>query len=470
VKLALVSAISAQFGDSERKLPFVFLAASVFVGVIAIIINPPLRGPDESVHFIRAYAIAQGEFMPRAHLERRERGVFLPPPLNTQFRYFDQMRESPPPSGHNYGQVFRVYFNEAGLLREPVATFVPYGGAEAYTPVAYLPYAAAALVAKAAGLEFLGYLYLMRIAGLVIAALITAHAIALAPNLKWTVFCTAMLPTALYQRSVINVDGALLATTLLVIALCLRSLEAPSAGAWQRSFWTTVTSLTKPSQVAFALLESMRLRKWKTQGVTSFLVITPGLLLALAWSFASLPDLAAWRTAETDSLPALEFDPLWKLQFLFGHPLTFLSASIMTLDYSAELWRQAIGVFGWLDVEMRSWTYALISLLLALTFCARLDFDRNIRQRIALVAGATILAYYLLVSLLFYVTFTPSDAGRIYGVQGRYFIVLIPLFALITSAVINRKWDTMGAMAAIACAIISAGAMLEAVWRVHWSS
>ena len=65
------------------------------------------------------------------------------------------------------------------------------------------------------------------------------------------------------------------------------------------------------------------------------------------------------------------------------------------------------------------------------------------------MAGTTILAYYLLVCLLFFLTFTPSDADRIYGVQGRYFIVLIPLFALFTSAIVNRRTSPIGEMAAL---------------------
>lgn len=336
--------------------------------------------------------------------------------------------------------------------------------------MAYLPYAAAALVAEAAGLEFLGHLYLMRIAGLVVSALITAYAIMLTPRLKWMFFCTAMLPTALYQRAVINVDGALLATTLLVVALCLRSIGAPVSGTWQCSFWTTVTSLTKPSQVVFVLLEAMRLpyKDWKTYWPFSFLVVAPGIILALAWTLAAPPDVGAWHIAEAGVLQAKEFDPVWKLQFLLHHPLNFMRAAFASLDYSGELYQQAIGVFGWLDIKMHSWAYPLISILLALTFLDKIDLDQGSRLRVGLVSGATILAYYLLVCVLFFLTFTPSDADRIYGIQGRYFIVLIPLLALITSAIVNCRTYQIGKTAALTSAIISAAAMLDAVWRAHW--
>src|SRR5262249_35189062 len=394
----------------ERKLPLVFLAASVCVGLLAIAVNPPLRGPDEAAHFMRAYAIAHGEFVPRTLDARGRRGFSLPPPLNAQFRYFNDLRERQRAPGNGYAQVFRRYFDGAALPAEPAPTFVPYEGSEGYTPLPYLPYAAAAFVANAAGMEFLGQLYLMRVAGLFAAALITAYAIALTPRLKWMLFGTALLATALYQRAIISVDGAVLATTLLVIALCLRSIEKPAARTRQRALWMTLTCLTKPSQVAFVLLETMRLplRDWKTQWPAAAVVMLPGIFLGLGWTLAASPDAGAWRLSEGSGLPLREFDPLWKLEFVLKHPLSFLAASLTSLDYSAQLWRQAIGVFGWLDVEMRSWTYPLISLALALTFFERLGGDHASRRRVALAAAATILAYYLLVCLLFFLTFSPS--------------------------------------------------------------
>jgi hypothetical protein len=103
IAVPLVSKAGMAGQRTERKLPLIFLAASVFVGLLSIIINPPLRGPDESVHFIRAYAIAQGEFVPTTRDAGGQRGVFLPPPLNGQFRYFNEMRESPPAPGRGYG-------------------------------------------------------------------------------------------------------------------------------------------------------------------------------------------------------------------------------------------------------------------------------------------------------------------------------------------------------------------------------
>jgi Predicted membrane protein (DUF2142) len=67
----------------------------------------------------------------------------------------------------------------------------------------------------------------LRLTGLIVASAMIAYAIALTPFLKWAFVCVAMLPTAIYQRAVISIDGIVLGATLLVVALCLAAVLAP---------------------------------------------------------------------------------------------------------------------------------------------------------------------------------------------------------------------------------------------------
>jgi uncharacterized membrane protein len=450
----------------------VFLVSSILIGLVTVAINPPLRGPDESAHFLRALGIAGGDLIPRIADPRGRRGLLLPPALHQQFSHFNEAREVLPPGRRTYLDVFRSYSDAAATATRPSApVFVPYEGSEGYSPVPYLPYAAAAILAKVFDLQFLGMLYLMRIAGLLALSVVTAYAISLTPSLKWMFFCTAMLPTALYQRAVISVDGAVLATTLMVIALCLRAVDKAGDGAWHRTFWVTICSLTKPPQLAFALLETMRLTlaASRAQWLTALLVAVPGLVLSLLWIAAVSGDIGAWRISEGSGLSPQEFDPVWKLVFLLAHPDKFISAVITSLDYTGELWRQLIGVLGWLDVRMQAWVYPVISLLLVLTFFDSLEFDRVTQWKVACIAASTALAYCLAVFAAFFITLTPTAAERIHGLQGRYFIVILPLVALSVRAVFNRSLGGAVAAAAMAGACISTAAMMEALWRAHWS-
>ena len=188
---------------------------------------------------------------------------------------------------------------------------------------------------------------MLRLTGLIVASAMIAYAIALTPFLKWAFVCVAMLPTAIYQRAVISIDGIVLGATLLVVALCLAAVLAPGRLLF-RFLWITLCSLTKPPQVAFALLEAMHISlvDWKTKWQSFLLMTAPGFALALAWSVVALRDVPAWQAGVGVGLSSDEFGLLRKLQFLLGHAGQFATAAATTLDASGEMWKQLIGVFG----------------------------------------------------------------------------------------------------------------------------
>src|SRR4029453_5714229 len=136
--------------------------------------------------------------------------------------------------------------------------FTLYQGSEAYSPVPYLAYIVAAGVGRALGVGFLGLFYMMRIAGFVAMTAVAAYAIAVVPHLKWTFLVIAMVPSALYGRTVIGADGAALSFTLVVTAFWLGSAHPPgSGGTWERATFMTLCVLSKPPQVAWVALEFM---------------------------------------------------------------------------------------------------------------------------------------------------------------------------------------------------------------------
>jgi uncharacterized membrane protein len=96
--------------------------------------------------------------------------------------------------------------------------------------------------------------------------------------------------------------------------------------------------------------------------------------------------------------------------------------------------------------------------------------SRDTRWRIASVAAFTAVAYIFVVFLLFFLTSTPVDADRVHGVQGRYFLVIVPLIALTAATLIQRKPPrTLAAGAAVLLALLSSLVTIEAVLRKDWS-
>jgi uncharacterized membrane protein len=342
--------------------------------------------------------------------------------------------------------------------------------------------AAAALLARTAGLGFLETIYLMRLAGLAAMTALLAYAIALTPTLKWSFVAIAMLPSALYGRAVINADAAAFAFSLVVVAMFLRAAAGASVpGPAARSVWMTLCALSKPPGLVFVLLEWMRAgtagmergvsrndiwRKWRPAAI----VTLPAVAAAVLWTAVSSADVAAWQLVEITGGAAEQFDPGWKLRFMLSQPLAFPQAVLgMIANKDAlEFWHQVLGVLGLFDTLLQPWVYTAIGLLLAGTFVSPLGCGS--RRACALAAGATALAYCLVVVLIFYLIWTPVHADQVWGVQGRYFVPVLPLIAVAVAALLDRGPDIrITAMLAIAAAILSGAGSIEAILRTDWN-
>ena len=459
-----------------RDPAVLFCLFSLLFGLAVIAINPPLRGPDESAHFLRIYSVAQGKIVPSDVDDQGRRGLFLPAQLHEDFIFFEKVREEVP----HPGLQFRILMRDFSLARaqrgeqdaNAPAVFQPYGGSEAYSPASYLPYVAVSFLLQVAGADFVSSIYAMRLAGLIAFTAMATYAIAITPHLKWAFFLIAMLPSALYSRTVLSADGPALSSVLVVTALCLRAtLPNANERSVERSLWMTICVAAKPAQVAFLLLEGMTtsLSAHLRRPGALALIILPGLCLTFVWLYAGSIDIGAWRiTGETDQARDA-FDPVAKLRFMLEHPMHFPAALLQSLDYSVELWRQLIGVLGWLDTYLVPLAYPTLTALTIVTFAEKLQVDSERRYRIAFWCIAAVLAYILAIFLIFYLSWTPIDSDRVLGVQGRYFIVVLPPLALFVAAIVNHRIShKVIASCAICGALVSGAATIAAILKITW--
>jgi uncharacterized membrane protein len=458
-----------------RRPVAIFLLLSALFGLPAVFLVPPLRGADEPAHFLRAYGLSHGEIVPSLVDAQGRKGIFLPAHLNDDYALFESARYRFGTPDFNYRQVFAEYWRHKespqATERNRPPVFVLYAGSEGYAPVAYIPYAAAAVVARMMQLDFVPMLFLMRLAGFVVTTAMAAYAIAIIPFLRWPFLFIALLPIALYERAIVSADGAALSAIMVVTALCLKAASRIGQPRWERPLWMTLCVLIKPSHTAFILLEGMAtpfhnlLRRWRALCV----IIGPGLILSLVWTLVSSADVAAWRMIEGTGEPPEHFNVVWKLGFMLQQPQHFLHAALGSLSYAGELWRESIGVLGWRDTPLPEPIHWLLTAMLVAVSLAQLDLDAGTRVRVAVVAGVAVIAYCLAVFLIFYLAWTPIETTRVHGIQGRYFTIALPPAVLAVAAAVNRApREPIPALIAFSGALISGGAMIDAVIRTQW--
>ena len=91
------------------------------------------------------------------------------------------------------------------------------------------------------------------------------------------------------------------------------------------------------------------------------------------------------------------------------------------------------------------------------------------RTRVIIIAGLTAAGYLVLVYPIFFLTYTPVDIDHVRGVQGRYFVIALPVAAIFLASLVNRELPK-GAVPSVAiiAAMISGAATVEALFRAHW--
>ena len=77
------------------------------------------------------------------------------------------------------------------------------------------------------------------------------------------------------------------------------------------------------------------------------------------------------------------------------------------------------------------------TVLLLLVPLQKLNMDGAVRARVAIITGLVVLGYIVTVYLIFFLTYTPVTIDHVRGVQGRYFVMALPLAAIFLASLIN---------------------------------
>jgi uncharacterized membrane protein len=232
----------------------------------------------------------------------------------------------------------------------------------------------------------------------------------------------------------------------------------------------TLCALSKQPQIVFVLLEFMVCRV-RRQWSRLALVVIPSFILSPLWVLAVSADVAAWRLLEGETHPREHFDPLWKLAYMWEHPLHFpLAAWTAVTVWGDRLWPELIGILGWQDILLRPWTYFVLTVFLLLMPLQKLNLDGAVRTRVAVITGLTVLGYVVTVYLIFFLTYTPLNIDHVRGVQGRYFVIALPPAAIFLASVINSDLPRrILATLALTGSLLSGITSFQALLGAHWS-
>ena len=429
-----------------------FVIASLLFGLGFAALVPPFQNPDEFAHLTRAYEVSKLQTSHR-HLRPNKldlKGSELPTSIlltNKDTRIKGRPGDIDVPQAKKYylgktRQAFKIPLNKEKT------TLYNTGSSPAYVPLIYAPQAMTIKVLEVFNMPVIGMLYALRILNLVIWISLAALAIKIMEPRKYRLALAGglLVPMFLTQAATTGVDALLTGVTVIFLALSTRYIALKTNLNLKRigllTALLTVMVLAKPVYIALGLLVFVMKTKYRGLSSLSFKSVALGvpLIAYMLWAFITKDRGGKFYEEVIESSHA---NPALQVGYLNPDVTNFFQPLINTLllGWGDGVVFSLIGTFGKLDTPLPL-LFIIIGYIVVLTAIfakpaektSKLDVpERNLLQtpylwQIGLLA-ASIAAFGIYLSM--YVYSTPPEAKIITGVQGRYFLPLLPLFILI---------------------------------------
>ena len=410
-----------------RGAEIYLLVVLLVFGLATSFLLPISGGYDEETHLMRVWEMSDLTFIPNDKL-----GGKLPfPAVYWELSYRRQTIVRPVEAGF-WGKYKGLAIDAMDYIYGDVET------RSVYSPPLLLPQAIVMrLLGRHWHLPALTVYYLLRITGLLSYLLLAWLAVRTIPFGKWIMALLASTPVAILQASTISADAISNGIGLLFIggsiAIAVKSeLRWKEAGTLALLFFLLFWG--KLNIIPLAILPFLMIRPSQFRVKYGYIVVLLIAVILFALEVAGWNLLAYSRLAT----PPEGTDPAGQVKFMLTQPLAFLPI------LARNIWLNSAGYFlDWIAIYgFNYWPvpvgtyYFFIAALLA----ALLISDRTVEKPMRWALLVTFVIAYLATVVSLYVTFNPVGQTFIEGVQGRYFITVMPLLFLALAGVPFQKW------------------------------
>lgn len=201
----------------------IFLRRMLILGVVLVLLIPPVQAADETTHFYNAFSLSRGDFYPE-YAQGTYTGRSFPKAIQT---YMDSWN-----SGNVHVRLSDINkdFFTSPVIDYNDTVFVPYWASETNL-VGYIFSGAgmflASIIGKIVGLSASPYGLLIagRLFNLFFYICAAGYAIKISPCFKKTLLLLALMPMAFFQAATISYDALLIPSCFLLFAVTMRGIH-----------------------------------------------------------------------------------------------------------------------------------------------------------------------------------------------------------------------------------------------------
>ncbi len=432
------------------KPEYFFLFTGGFSAALFCFITPPFHVVDEPTHFYRIAQLSEGHLMPRAlH-------------INGAVRYGDTFPESVTQSvnqlvngtGPAQGEYKKSLIKQNVLHpphdQKPVK--VPFEGSAVYSPITYVPHVIGYTIARIFTDSVAVTMYAARLGNAMGWLLLVFLAIKFAPFGKWAFAALGLLPQIVFSAASLQADTFIVGLCFLLAALIMHLRFSEKVELVPLKYVLglgAIMSAIALSKFAYApvflTLLLIPRQKMRRPYITWAGLIGVPIILTVLWDYA-IHDIAGRLNFLVNGV---SYGPVQQLHAMLDQPLLGVQAiaNSMFSGASDHLVREMLGVFTWFYLSLPLWVQIISVATVVFTLLYQLGRGPVLQLSRKMLVLASLVGSVLLIFVTFYFLWTPAGAHIVLGVQGRYFLPLLPLLILLFSAkkqIINISPQTAG--------------------------
>lgn len=421
-----VAARVASIWPCERA----FLAIAVLSALFLIPLIPPYQCFDEDAHFFRAYQTQQLKFL--AETEGIYSGAELPISLRNMMgeQWRSMAYGAHPPSKATLDGILSGFRHE--LVPEET-DFVDFSNTARYLFLLYVPQATGIWIAKLFDLPPLALMYAARIGNAITAIALLWIGLRLTRFGRIAVFCVASLPQTQYLIACTGPDATALAWACIFFALMTRVMYG-SANSTIRIWEGAAAAIISAAKIVYLpLVFAGAWLAWnrRRNRISQFTIAGVACVITVLWIFiADVLTSRLWPYGDAATLAQ-------QITYFTQNPLQIPLILMRTLVDQVPYWGlQIIGTFGMPgnSVLLPLAVYPVLCLCLIMAFLAQeADVSMSTLERLGILVICA--SVFLAILLGIYGSFNKVGAPVVLGVQGRYFLPMLPLIAAIVPRV-----------------------------------
>lgn len=427
--VALISIFIYKEKEFTIEKAFKYIIPIIFC--LFFIIMPIFRNHDEDSHWLRIYDISNGNLIVPTkygqYFKENASNYAATKVPTAVFRIVNRELTA----GHNLQELYKFQIDEENT------TFVSLQTECLYSPLQYIPQVLGVQIAKLFTNRPLIMAYMARIVNMLFSITVLYFAIKLMPFGKKVFLVVMSIPIAVEGFTSLSSDAMINSVSMLFVAYIFNIIfnKNKEIITLKDKIILGVLALTialckivyLPLVLLLVLLPKEKFKKSnKDKIITLIIIILIATIANLVWLYISSQYLAEWK----DGRSIIQFNKL------ISDPIGYVEMVLHTINL---YWGRYINsTFGG---ELGLNEHVLINNFtpyIFLILCVFLGlFDKDLKGRLTLfqiiVIGLVIISIIGLIFTSLYLQWTPVEDTSIAGVQGRYFIPILPLLIFLLS-------------------------------------